>query len=72
MSFVAFPDSSSLAGIAYDQAAQILVVAFRDASAHCYAQVPATLVAQLCQASSKGAFFNSRIRRHFAAVKLLI
>jgi hypothetical protein len=58
-------ESTALRTVAYDAATQHLEVEFRDRSAYRFIGVPAELHAALLTSSSKGGFFNRRIRRCF-------
>jgi hypothetical protein len=55
-------DSSGIVTIGYDQAKNILEVEFINAHVYRYNNVPELLYLRLMRASSKGAFFNKKIR----------
>ena len=50
----------------YDPSCRELTVHFVSGRRYVYLQVPATTVAEFKAALSKGTFFNTRIRDHFA------
>ena len=62
-------ESTTLATIAYDGAAQRLWLEFRSHAVYCYFDVPPHLYQDLMAAPSKGAFFNRNIRGRFPFLK---
>lgn len=58
-------NSTLLASVSYEAGAAVLQVEFRDASVYCYFGVPSDVYAELLAASSKGVYFNRRIRGCF-------
>jgi hypothetical protein len=62
--------SSNLSAVGYDEAKHWLVVQFKNGSRYRYVQVPYQLFEGLMNASSKGTFFNQKIRDRFRYVKL--
>jgi hypothetical protein len=58
-------ESTALRTVTYDAATLQLEVEFRDRSAYLFIGVPAELHEALLRSSSKGEFFNRRIRRCF-------
>jgi nitrous oxide reductase accessory protein NosL len=63
--------SSVIARFDYDEAARALTVTFTTGRVYRYADVPPALVAAMRAATSKGGFFNRRIRDRFAYVRLV-
>jgi len=63
-------ESTTLAGIAYDAAAEILYLEFHDQTAYRYFDVPSSVWADLQSAGSKGTYFNRAIRGRFSCQKL--
>lgn len=51
--------------VAYDEAASILFITFRDSGKYLYHDVPREIYEGLCSAQSLGAFFNAHIKDHF-------
>jgi hypothetical protein len=62
--------SSSLVSVGYDEQHQILEIEFRRTAIYQYARVPKTLYEQLIASSSKGRFFDQRIRDKFSTTKI--
>lgn len=62
--------SGNISAIGHDAARRVLAVMFTTGAVYHYVGVPASLHAELMQASSKGAFFARAIRGKFATVKL--
>ncbi|WP_022681273.1 KTSC domain-containing protein [Sphingobium bisphenolivorans] len=54
----------------YDRAEHRLDVQFVSGKRYSYFDVPEKLVADMQQASSKGSFFNRRIRDHYRFIRL--
>jgi hypothetical protein len=63
-------ESFSLASVAYDDELAILQVEFRDGTVYQYLGVPSATHQDLCQADSKGVYFNQHIRNRFPHTKL--
>jgi KTSC domain len=59
-------ESSSLRSIGYDKRTRALEVEFLSGAVYSYAEVPPELWQALRDASSKGKFFQERIRDRFA------
>ena len=62
--------STTLAKVAYDDAAGILQLEFRRGATYRYFDVPVEMCEGLLQASSKGVYFNRQIRKHFRYVRV--
>ena len=62
--------SSSIKSVGYDVATAVLEVEFHKYGTFRYYKVPEFLYQGLMIASSKGAFFNSRIREHFESEEM--
>ena len=58
-------ESTTLATVAYDAAALVLWLEFRNHAAYCYFGVPAAVHQALMGADSKGAYFNRHVRNRF-------
>jgi KTSC domain len=58
-----FPTSETLAAALYDASQATLQLDLRDGSRYVYYSVPPDLFRDLLAATSKGRFFNQRIRR---------
>ena len=63
-------ESTTLASVAYDIAAEALRLEFRSGAIYCYLTVPRRIRQQLIKAESKGAYFNRYIRGRFPFQKL--
>ena len=63
-------ESSSLASVAYEDKLAILQIGFRDGTLYQYLGVPSATHRDLCQADSKGVYFNQHIRNRFLHTKL--
>jgi hypothetical protein len=63
-------NSSALTAAAYDDERRALQVEFRDGTVYQYFDVPRKDYQDLCQAESKGLYFNRHIRNRFASTKL--
>ncbi len=57
--------SSMIERVAYDEAASILCIWFRETGKYLYFDVPHEIYEDLCRAPSPGAFFNSAIKDRF-------
>ncbi len=62
--------SSNLAAVGYDPDNQDLYVRFKNRLNYRYLQVPQSLFDALMKSSSKGTFFNDKIKDRFKFVKL--
>jgi hypothetical protein len=62
--------SSTLVSVGYDEQRQVLEIEFRRMAIYQYLGVPKTLHEQLMAASSKGRFFDQRIREKFRTSKV--
>ncbi len=51
--------------IAYDDAASILCITFRDTGKYLYYDVPRAVYDALCAAPSHGAFFNAHVKGRY-------
>jgi hypothetical protein len=60
-----FSRSSMIDHVAYDEAASVLCITFRDSGKYLYHEVPRAIYERLCRADSLGAFFNAHIKDHF-------
>jgi hypothetical protein len=58
-------ESTTLAAVDYDPAAQMLWLEFRSGAVYCYGDVPLAVYQALLTAPSKGAYFNRHIRGRF-------
>jgi hypothetical protein len=58
-------ESSTLATVAYDEARELLQLAFRSRTVYEYSGVPAAVHQALLGAPSKGKYFNHAIRGRF-------
>jgi len=58
-------ESTTLAAVAYDEAEEALLLAFRSGEIYQYHGVPAAIHEGLLSAVSKGSYFNRIIRGHF-------
>lgn len=63
--------STVVAAAAYDDTRAVLEVEFRDGTVYQYTGVPQKIYQDLCQAESKGGYFNRQIRNRFACVRLM-
>jgi hypothetical protein len=63
-------DSESLRSIGYDKRAQMLEVEFKTGSVYRYSSVPIEVWSEFLQATSKGQFFQVRVRDHFRTTRL--
>jgi hypothetical protein len=57
-------DSSSVASVGYDAAAQVLEVEFRNGGVYQYLDVPGDEYDEFREADSKGRFLNTEIKPH--------
>ncbi|PAL23702.1 KTSC domain-containing protein [Sphingopyxis sp. GW247-27LB] len=60
-----FADSALIDGAAYDDAARVLCLRFREAGCYYYFDVPTALFDGLCAAASAGRYFNAHIKNRF-------
>ncbi|HEV7311200.1 KTSC domain-containing protein [Sphingopyxis sp.] len=60
-----FTRSSMIEHVAYDEAASVLCITFRDSGKYLYHDVPRAIYDGLCAAESPGAFFNAHIKENF-------
>lgn len=63
--------STTLAGVAYDHAGNILQLEFRSGAVYRYFGVPAGVHEGLLRASSKGRYFNREIRERFRHIHIV-
>jgi KTSC domain-containing protein len=63
--------SSVIAAVGYDEAAQTLEIEFHSGAVYRYFKVPPTIYHELLDADSKGRFYNQNIRRHFRSRKIV-
>ena len=61
-------ESSMIDSIGYEKS--VLEVRFRNGGLYQYLDVPESVLAALMRASSKGRFFNQRVRGRYPAVRL--
>lgn len=65
------PESSCFSKIGYSSNNEILVVTFRDkGTSYAYYEVPQSIWEKLCQAESKGSYYNKEIKGHYHCEKL--
>lgn len=64
-------NSENLQAIQYNGVDHTLEVEFKNGGTYQYFDVPRRVVLGLLSASSKGRYFNDRIRRRFAAFRTL-
>jgi len=57
--------SESLRSVGYDVAASTLEVEFKHGGVYQYFMVPASVVVELLESDSMGAFVNQRIKPHY-------
>lgn len=62
--------SSTLVSVGYDEQQQVLEIEFRRLAVYHYVGVPKTLHEQLMASSSKGRFFDQRIREKFRTLRV--
>ena len=62
--------SSTLVSVGYDDPEQVLELEFKRNSVYQYFSVPKALYDQLMAASSKGKFFDQKIRDKFRTLKV--
>ncbi|WP_244552850.1 KTSC domain-containing protein [Bradyrhizobium sp. Ghvi] len=62
--------SATLVSVGYDEVKQLLEIEFRKSSVYQYSGVPKSVYKQLMAASSKGRFFDQRIRNQFKTLRL--
>ncbi|MBR1164600.1 KTSC domain-containing protein [Bradyrhizobium elkanii] len=62
--------SSTLVSVGYDEAKQVLEIEFRRNSVYQYSGVPRPIYKQLMAASSKGSYFDRRIRNQFKTMRI--
>lgn len=62
--------STAIRHYAYDEAQELLTITFVTGRRYVYAGVPAQLYAAMRRATSKGGFFNRRIRAHYPFAEL--
>lgn len=60
-----FTRSTMIDHVAYDEAASVLSISFRDSGRYLYHGVPRAIYDGLCAAESLGAYFNAHIKDHF-------
>ena len=63
-------ESTTLTTVAYDAERMILQLEFRDQAIYHYFKVPVEIYRGLLAASSKGLYFNQRIRGQFPYLRL--
>lgn len=61
--------SSMIERIAYDDAASILSIWFRDTGKYLYYDTPRAIYDGLCDAESPGTFFNAHIKDHYRCAR---
>lgn len=61
-----FKNSSMIERVTFDDEEHTLYISFRQTGKYLYYHVPAIIFDELCKAGSAGAFFNERIKGHFA------
>ncbi|MBO7669839.1 MAG: KTSC domain-containing protein [Oscillospiraceae bacterium] len=65
------PESSCFSEIGYDKKHEVLVVTFRDSGAsYAYYGLPSSVWNELCNAKSKGGYYNSEIKGYYDCEKL--
>ena len=65
------PESSCFSKIGYSANNEILVVTFRDkGTSYAYYEVPQSIWEKLCQAESKGSYYNKEIKGQYYCEKL--
>ena len=62
--------SSNIRSVGFDPEFGVLEVEFHSGSVYQYAHVPHSLVTLFLSASSKGSFFNARIRDRFTTKQI--
>jgi hypothetical protein len=62
--------SSSIASLGYDEAAETLEVEFRNGRIYRYFEVPEHIFYQLMRASSKGRYVNFRIKDSYPYLRI--
>jgi hypothetical protein len=62
--------SSTLVSVGYDEQRQVLEIEFKRMAIYQYLSVPKALHEQLMAASSKGRFFDQRIREKFRTLRV--
>lgn len=60
-----FSRSTMIEHVAYEEAASVLAITFRNSGKYLYHSVPRGVYEGLCSAASLGAFFNAHIKHHF-------
>jgi hypothetical protein len=60
-----FTRSTLIEHVAYDEAASVLCITFRETGKYLCHGVPRRVYEELCSAESLGAFFNAQIKDHF-------
>lgn len=63
-------DSTTLVAAAYDERRETLQLDFHDGTRYLYSGIAPTLYRELLHATSKGSFFNRRIRGCFSYAKI--
>ena len=65
------PESSCFSKIGYGSNNEILVVTFRDkGTSYAYYEVPQSIWEKLCQAESKGSYYNNEIKGYYYCEKI--
>ncbi|MGL3104427.1 KTSC domain-containing protein [Bradyrhizobium sp. BR 1432] len=62
--------SATLVSVGYDETKQLLEIEFQKNSVYQYSGVPKSVYKQLMAASSKGRFFDRRIRNQFKTLRI--
>jgi hypothetical protein len=65
MSWIATPDSSTIAGFDYVPAQKMLIVEFKNGGRYNYYDVPDIIFERMKQAESKGQFLTQNIKNTF-------
>ena len=60
-----FTRSTMIDQVAFDEAASVLSISFRDSGKYLYHGVPRAIYDGLCAAESLGAYFNAHIKDRF-------
>jgi hypothetical protein len=63
-------ESTTLAGVAYDNSTEVLRLEFRSRAIYCYFGVPHRIYRELLEAESKGSYFNRNVRGRFPFQRL--
>ena len=65
MNWIDTPESSNITGFGYNEAGQILTVAFKSGGEYQYFDVPQVVFEQMQAAASKGQFLAQNIKGHY-------